>query len=1185
MDLLETENFGYKLATEEEGIKVFDNGIDFSGIRNNFVDLLAVSSSGYLACSNSQLLVLDKIEVIEREEAPKSVSGFTKITQVVFNHDQSQLLVIDNGNLLILSSTDFANPARDAFKSQLSISGIVSILPSQQHNGILVLSEEKSLYLIAGETKKEIHKEVGAYSWTHPQDKVIIGNKNTVSVCSCSGQISLTVAVDDGLDAVSVISVSETIILASFSDSLDSIQSFAIDIVSQSSESVDVAPSYAEVERKNLCYSQRLLQWINGTNITFVISSKSTAIDTILHEGLKTSFIEQINETERAQMPLDDEGDDATSLGLALDLTHLNTKVLEVSTSIDEATGVLPKIWCLTHMGSLVAWWVFAVHEVKDGSASLKRAAESLPQLPLPVDGKETTSEPASSISEAKVEEKSISNTSLSEKKDAPAFGGTGFGSSGFGNSVSFGASQALSSGFGQTAFSLAKKNTDESKPAASSTNKSSNFAKFSGTGSSFASLGSNKSFPFGSTNGQTLIFGRDAKTENPLVFGGQKSIFGGLLSTGDQKSIFDQQSSDSQKFIFGGQQPKGEQKSIFEGQQSTGKQNSIFGQQAPGELKSIFGQPVSGDQKPVFGGQQTTNEPKLIFSQPAESKSLIFGGKISTEEQKLIFGQAASEQKLIFGSEKSSGEQKLIFGAKPDDNQKLPFGSDANKSKQVSWSDKSQFSSGLKGNESGDLQQETKNDLPFAKLNLKSLNEPKLPSPFEQLNIGKDDKPSPFASKLGTERLESPFAKLSAPKDESDAPKSVAKESSPFPGLSSLSVDSKPDSHQSPFGKITHQRQPSESKPAFSFGATESLVVSSSEEDDDDEEDDDTTSEASDDEFNEDEYGDNNEHPNLAGLNPSSLAPQKIDSPKTDTDSHFDKGEQAQNDTKINQEPSTNKLFEPEKSLKLEHDLLSEYEIIDKEEADGYVSVPTEVQLLSYDGPTRAVGSEKSISGMMEKIFQETSGYVEILRQNQLLLEHFLDSHSIMTPDVTLDETSQWTLAASPELHAQISKTIQEMSGFFKSVRDVDEQLTKLQERVQALQKNRVTLEKRLAQLETLTENRQALSLENRPLDSRGEMMREQLRRKVKNIKDTYNDALKLLMPLKAQQGYARDMVVQLEKAVVQVSRRVHAKHFEVEQLSKDIQELKLNEHKLIEPKFKLSYNSRRKWHDYYSI
>ena len=54
MDLLETENFGYKLATEEEGIKVFDDALDFSELESDYLDLLDLSSSGHVVCSNTK---------------------------------------------------------------------------------------------------------------------------------------------------------------------------------------------------------------------------------------------------------------------------------------------------------------------------------------------------------------------------------------------------------------------------------------------------------------------------------------------------------------------------------------------------------------------------------------------------------------------------------------------------------------------------------------------------------------------------------------------------------------------------------------------------------------------------------------------------------------------------------------------------------------------------------------------------------------------------------------------------------------------------------------------------------------------------------------------------------------------------------------------------------------------------
>ena len=147
-----------------------------------------------------------------------------------------------------------------------------------------------------------------------------------------------------------------------------------------------------------------------------------------------------------------------------------------------------------------------------------------------------------------------------------------------------------------------------------------------------------------------------------------------------------------------------------------------------------------------------------------------------------------------------------------------------------------------------------------------------------------------------------------------------------------------------------------------------------------------------------------------------------------------------------------------------------------------------------------------------------------------------------------------------------------------------LDERLTNLQNQVRASQKLRIPLEKQLAQLKLLTENLESFSAKNRPLDSRSEMMRDELRRKVKNVQKSYNEALMLLMPLKAQAGTSRDTVKNLERAVVQLSRRINTKQAEGNKLTKDIQAMNLGEPRMIETKPLSTYDIRRKWHDYYS-
>ena len=1184
MDLVETENFGYKLATEEEGIRIFDDALAPSELQTDYLDLLDLSSSGFVVCSNTKDVVLDKILVIERQDKPQTVSGFTRVTQVAFSYDQSQLYVVDDGILLAMPSDNFHTPTRDSFKRQLELDGITSIRPSRQHNGILVLTNDKTLYLLQGSRHRKVVDGVSAFSWASPEDKVITADGNTISFVSPTGKVSATKQADDGLEAVSVISLGDKKILASFSDQEEDLQSFALDLTSQSLEPVDISPAYAGTERRSVYYSRLVHQWIPDKSISFVISSKATAIDTIIHDDLQASLVEQINETERAQMPLDEEGEDATAVGLAVDLSHDKTKVSEVSSSVEEAIGVLPKLWCLTSMGTLVGWWVFAAHEVKENTLSLQRAQKAIVRLPLSLDSSpveepqkpSTESAPASTQKSQPAEtgansgvggtgfgssgfgSSATGNGSGNTTSGNTSFGNTGFGSSGFGSTASgnsgfgstgfgntgfgnsgfgssfgntslgstgFGALQASPSGFGQTAFSSAKKNTDTTKTTGS-TSSSSNFAKFAGTTSSFANIGGNKESPFGSTNSNKLIFGEEKKGEQPLIFGGQKLIFG------DKKV-------DETKLIFG----KSE------------------------EQKLIFGAPTLNQE-----------EQKLIFGAPAlnqEEKKLIFGAPaLKQEEKKLIFGAPAlnqEEKKLIFGAPALNQEEKKLLFA----DQKLPFGLSAASSKSSSVS-----------------------DLPFARLSLGSLEKPKAQSPFEQLGLFK-------SGALGAKKEESPFAKLNDKTDSLGDSADLGKESSPFPEISSLSVDSKKDATLSPFGKLFHTRQQSESKPAFSFDAEKPVVLSSEAETSENDSSEDQESES-----------DTDEQPRLAGLNPSGVESRKFkldgeteeqprserQSPQTDNENDEewetvetpdrdgvegedeDEEDEASEEEEEAAEEAQDEAGEEVEEGEEANDLINEYEVVEKSEADGYIDVPVDVELLSYGGLASNVGSEQSISGMVSKIYQETSGHLEILRENEMIMGNFIGAHSHENQDVSLEEPTQWTLGLASALKDKIGDVPEIAATNRAEFGRLDERLTKLQSQVRATQKLRIPLEKQLAQLKLLTENLQSFSADSRPLDSRSQMMRDQLRRKVKSVQETYNEALKLLMPLKAQAGTSQDTVKNLERAVVQLSQRINAKQAEVNKLAKDIQAMSLGEPRMIEAKSFNTYDVRRKWHDYYA-
>jgi hypothetical protein len=414
MDLVETENFGYKLATDWGGIEMFDWPLDHWRYKDP-VDLLDLSSSGFVVCSDTHDVVLDKILAIERGDKPQPMSGFTRVTHVAFSYDQSQLYVVDDGILLSMPSENFHTPTRDGFKRQLELDGITSIKTARQHNGILVLTNDKTLYLLQGSHHRKVVDGVSAFSWASSEDKVITADGNTISFVSLEGKVSATKQFNGGLEAVSVISLSDKKILASFSDQELDLHIFALDLTSQRMKRVT---TLSELGRHKSVYARLIHLWIPDKSITFVNSNRGTEINTIIHDDLKAYWVEQANVSYMAEMPQDYDYDDSSTLGLAVDLSHDKTKVDVPYCST--AIGVLPKLWCFTNMGTLVGWWVYAAREIETNTLSLQRARGAIVPLPL-------------SLESAPVEEPqkpSTESTPASTQQSQPAETGanTGFG-------------------------------------------------------------------------------------------------------------------------------------------------------------------------------------------------------------------------------------------------------------------------------------------------------------------------------------------------------------------------------------------------------------------------------------------------------------------------------------------------------------------------------------------------------------------------------------------------------------------------------------------------------------------------------------------------------------------------------------------------------------------------------------
>ncbi|KAL8701462.1 MAG: hypothetical protein Q9201_004883 [Fulgogasparrea decipioides] len=179
------------------------------------------------------------------------------------------------------------------------------------------------------------------------------------------------------------------------------------------------------------------------------------------------------NDTRRAQLPVDDDAEDTSPIGMALDLSATEKVPRPLpNEEIDESNGPLPALMILNNQGLLTSWWIVYAESVRQGTIypGLAVAGGSQPQAqptksasPFATPGPQTSSSPLASNAFGS---SSAQNEAFS-KPTAPAFGTAGqnstFGaSSALGSKISpwsvgattGGASQTMGATFGKPAFS-----------------------------------------------------------------------------------------------------------------------------------------------------------------------------------------------------------------------------------------------------------------------------------------------------------------------------------------------------------------------------------------------------------------------------------------------------------------------------------------------------------------------------------------------------------------------------------------------------------------------------------------------------------------------------------------------------------------------------------------------------------
>ncbi|KAG7883562.1 hypothetical protein KL938_002799 [Ogataea parapolymorpha] len=583
LEQLELEEFGFQLRP---AVQLFDSA-EVQDLDGHHYNCLAISNKHNLlfAYLNNKLKLintqeLDKLLSTDPDTEQYTVGCLQEFEQagclqIVISADESQLIIVKQ-NIIEQANIDSFKQGTWATEKLTSVdSEVVHLAPGAP--GIFAyLLANGQLILFDGTGTKTLRQECSCFSWTDG-NTLLIGVESHLELLRIDSGSSETISLDEDRKPIFVTALepdSWLVILGGETED-DDTKSYVVTRIGatfEKSEAYDICMPFGVIPRKLSFYALHLHNWSSTyPHLAFLTSSKSTEFNTLT----KTQQLLQLNDSDRAQMPLDpDSGDDDTPLGLVLDLTG-KLEVLEPCQQVEKC-GPLPKMIALTNRGQLLVWNIWLSTDINAGKVDLEAARkaalaetgrteviqstkgkQAVPEQTLPKDS-------GSSFSQNKIslfgqsEKPAIQNpfgssaaisspfgkSGFSAASGSSAFGKSGFGQSAFGSAAS-GSSNSSGfgqSGFGSSGFSFGQSNSAVNPSSQNSTAAAKSFGAFSYFSSGTNAFASKSSSPFNLQPKEDIFANADKKDNSP--FGEAKNASG---NTGS--SLFGQSSS---AFKFG---------------------------------------------------------------------------------------------------------------------------------------------------------------------------------------------------------------------------------------------------------------------------------------------------------------------------------------------------------------------------------------------------------------------------------------------------------------------------------------------------------------------------------------------------------------------------------------------------------------------------------------------------------
>lgn len=1214
-----SEDLGFRLLTGKLGVPLFPSPIDFDApvaILNPLQLLTVGHKKGIYAAADIHSIGVGYLADLDADDATIAKKFrslmLENVTYVKFDATNEYLYVVADNFVQKINVDEILAGTLPTFEKLAAEGGVSVVEPSPFDPAVYAyLNNTKKLTIVAHGAAENV-SDVSAFSWTTSALEIAIVSGGSLKFISLQGSQTAVYPIEESGELFSVSTIDEKnwyVVGKPEDENDDDIHT----LVTKTGDTFTASelmlpPSFNEVQRKPVAYFAAISQWIPGSVLAFVASALSSEVAT-LECGENTRILLQLNDTDRAELPMDDNsGEDTLPVGFALDLSGTGRSVKNVSPLIDEAVGILPRLLCLNNMGHLFVWNVFDVAGVRENTLDLKRA---LAQLPAVGANSESTSKPVGgSIT--------LNNFAKSLDSAVPPISESGFGKSivgapspsglSFGGGASFGGAS-----FGASSFGAAKptqmfgandfKSCSQSKaekPAFGSSGPV--FGGSSATtpekpalgsnASPFGALASNKNDTFGNSS---AVFGASSSTKNDKPsFGG--STFGSPSANTAPKSAFGgstfgaSPANVSDKPAFGG--------SAFGASNSTpmfGANDFKSGSQAKTE------NPAFGSSGPAFGASSATTPRKS----PSGSSSPIFGASPDSKPEKPAFGSSGP----TFGTANTTTSEKPAFGA-------TGFGAPSNTS--------SGFGSGsVFGKASFDTQ---KPDRPFGAApaapsqasatgisgssfgsNSKfgaSLQGPASLSPFATLNKD-DNSSSPFANLMKSEKLSpfgelkpagsSPFAslKLDGPSsqpessnlnqnsslfgasqnkfsavsmDQSDSDQSSESGSDNLDSSDEFSAENnngftgkgafaklnlskqEPPSQSTGFGKFN----PTPTPPPSSLETKPSLGDFKSTKEPTQPKAPETISKISD-------LGSSKESSTLNSVS-RTLTPKSGESlfgqakpASVEKETSVKTPEVTESiPAKPTAEPEAKKEFKPEPVPEKKKEL---YEGKDISE------VIKKVEYLKLGGFTeKPAPYTDEIARTFTELIQLAQGNIDVLALNTVKTKTLIDAAGVHRKHLGNEDLANpelWTLGDLDDLKEITSEPREALDDILVTVRHQNSKLGALLKRVDESEEKKDEIEKVITQLALFKQSLESSKLSKRPLDVRAEILRQQLRKKLAHVELLQEDIAQKLLPLGVHLNLGEGAVAKakkLEKIVYELGMKARELSVYIQGLENDV-------------------------------